>query len=297
MLFTVAYLGFVAHAARFGRQPGTVVAAALLGGGVLAPVVARLLAGVFGGWEGWPGFVHVWYSAPTARLAVMEEAGKAAAVLACYVGLRRQYQSGLDGVLYGLGVGVGYALVGLGISLLPGSLLELGMQLHILGAGLAQAMLPALYGALLGFGREWGLRGLLQWGFAVIGWAAGAAGSVAFLQVARVSLVSGPWQPLAAAGLLLWEWAPIGLLVLVHAWARRQDRELLVRFLREEVVADVVTEEEFLSLLVDDRGLSKPLRQALFRLASAKWRAVRGLGREDEVEAWRDRVRRLRRAG
>lgn len=296
-LFTAAYLVLVACAARNGRQPGAVVAVALLGGGVLAPVVARLLAGVFGGWESWPSFVSVWPTAPVIWLVLAEEAGKAVAVLAAYAGLRRQYHTGLDGALYGLGVGAGYALMGLVASLLQGSPLEPGVGLHVLGAGLAQAMAPALFGALLGFGREGRLRGPLRRGVPAVGWMAGAAGSVAFLQLARVYQVPGPWRLLAAAGLLLWEWAPIGLLALVHVWARRQERELLLLFLREEVAADVVTEDEFLALLVDDRGLPKPLRQAVVRLVSAKWKLARGLGREDEVEAWRDRVRRLRRAG
>lgn len=158
-------------------------------------------------------------------------------------------------------------------------------------------MLPALYGALLGFGREWKLWGQLRWAIGAAGWGAGVAASLAFLHLVRASQVPGPWQVPAAALVLLWEWAPVGLLALVHVWARRRERALLLRFLREEVAADVVTEEEFLALLVDDRGLPRPLRQALVRLASAKWRVVRGLGREDEVEAWRDRVRRLRRAG
>lgn len=297
ILFTAGYLGFVAYAGRTGQHSVGVAAVALLGGGVLAPVVARLLTWMVGvRWESWPGFMSVWHTAPVVWLVLVEEAGKAVAVLAAYVGLQPQYHSGLDGALFGLGVGAGYALAGQVVSLLEG-LPALGVPLHVLGAGLAQAMLPALYGALLGFGREWKLWGQLRWAIGAAGWGAGVTASLAFLHLVRASQVPGPWQVPAAALVLLWEWAPVGLLALVHVWARRRERALLLRFLREEVAADVVTEEEFLALLVDDRGLPRPLRQALVRLASAKWRVVRGLGREDEVEAWRDRVRRLRRAG
>jgi len=82
-----------------------VAAVALLGGGVLAPVVARLLTWMVGvRWESWPGFMSVWHTAPVVWLVLVEEAGKAVAVLAAYVGLRPQYHSGLDGALFGLGV-------------------------------------------------------------------------------------------------------------------------------------------------------------------------------------------------
>mgnify|MGYP007094569708 CR=1 FL=1 len=43
ILFTAGYLGFVAYAGRTGQHSVGVVAVALLGGGVLAPVVTRLI--------------------------------------------------------------------------------------------------------------------------------------------------------------------------------------------------------------------------------------------------------------
>jgi len=293
-LGTVLYLALLAAAGR----PGKIVAVALLGG--LASAAAWGLARVFGGaWAGWPGFAHVWLSAPPNWLGVVEEGVKGGAVLAARAWVRRDPQTGLDGAVYGLAVGVGYALVGHLAVFLQGAgpPAAFGVGLHVLGAGLAHAMLPALYGALLEVAEAWNLRPMLRWALLVGGWSVGAAGSVAFAELVRISKTPGPWQPVAAAGLLLWEWAPVGLVALVHVRTRRRERELLIRFLREEVGTDVVTEDEFLALLADARGFPKPLRVALVRLVWAKWRVVRGLAQEAEVEAWREQVRRLRRTG
>ncbi len=295
VLLTAAYLGWAATvAARSYGQSGPLVLAAALGG-IATSFATALLAPVLGGGPGsWPSFVQVWSGAPSTWLPAVEEAGKAL-VLVSYHRRRRQHGNGAHGILYGLAVGVGYALLGQLAFRLRGAPLRPELQLHVLGVALAQAMLPAMYGALLGLGQGFRYAGPLRWGIGVAGWVAGSGLSVALLHLARFSQVAGPWQALAQAALLLWEWLPVGLLAFLHVRARRQEQEVLLLFLREEVTAGVLTDAELSSLRVDRGRLPKPLRAALFRLAWAKWRLVRGLAREDEVEAWRNWVRTLRR--
>ncbi len=301
LLPALVTLGYLAALAVLGWRTGRAwtVAGAGLAGALVSPLVASLLARVLGvTWDHWPGFVHVWLSGAPLWSGLVEEAAKAAAVLGVYVAFRQGFQTVLDGALHGLTVGAGYAFAGhLGTLLTPSALPStVEAELHAFGSGLALAILPALYGASVGASVERHGHGLLPrvllWG----GWLVGVGGGAVFLGLAHASQAQGPWQGLATAGLLLWEWSPVAIMALLHLWTARREKEVLVRFLREEAGTDVVTQGEFLALLVDARGFPKRLRAALLRLAWAKWQVVHGLAPEAEAEAWRDRVRRLRRA-
>ncbi len=289
-LGTALYLGLLASAGR----PGTVLAAALAGG-LLAPAMAGGVAAA--GWKagGWPWFAHPQPTVPSGTVAAVEELAKLAVVVAVCRWLRRDMETWLDGGVFGLAVGVGYALGGHLVALvhLAGPPPALGAELQRLGYGMAQALFPFVYGMALRPGVR---AGGIRWWVAGAAWATGVAGSLALGGLGRASQTPGLWQALATSGLLLWQWAPVGLLVSVYLWNRRRERELLVRFLREEVGTGVVSEDEFLALLVDARAVPRPRRVVLSRLAQAKWRVSRGLAPVGEVEAWRDRVRRTRRA-
>lgn len=290
VLGTALYLGLLAAAGR----PGKVLAAALAGG-VLAPALAGAAAAVGWGAGGWLWFDHLQPSVPSGTVAAVEELAKLAAALSVRRWLRRDVETRLDGGVFGLAVGVGYALGGHLVNFLQqvGPAPALGAELQVLGYGLAQALFPFVYGAVLGTGVR---AGRIWWALACAAWAAGVAGSLALGGLGRASQTPGLWQAVATSGLLLWQWAPVGLLVAVYLWTRRRERELLVRFLREEVGTGVVTEDEFLALMVDARAVPRTRRVVLSRLAQAKWRVSRGLASVGEVEAWRDRVRRMRRA-
>lgn len=297
-LVTLVYLaGVAALGWRTGRS--WTVAGAGLAGAVVGPLLASVLAKVVGvAWDNWTGFVHVWLSGAPLWSGAVEEAAKAAAVFGLYAGFRQGFQTGLDEALHGLAVGAGYAFAGhVGTLLTPSALLRtVGAELHAFSSGLTLAILLALYGGSVGAAVErqgqGALRRVVLWG----GWLVGVGGGAAFLGLARASQAQGPWHSLATAGLFLWEWSPVAILALLHLWTARREREVLVRFLREEAGTDVVTQDEFLALLVDARGFPKRLRAALLRLAWAKWQVVHGLAPEAEVEVWRDRVRELRRA-
>lgn len=193
-------------------------------------------------------------------------------------------------------MGLGYALSGFW-GLLGGSWpsRDPGSLLHLLGGGLAQGALLAILGATVGWARA-RQPGLLVHGAATVAGLVAAGGAhTAYLALVEAFRQGGPLQPLVAAGLLAFEWSGVGLLAAGRVWSARRQRELLRWCLWEEVAAGVVREEEYHALAADGRGMPGPVRSALVRLAFAKRRVVRGVGRAEEVEVWRKRVMELRR--
>ncbi|MCS7234773.1 MAG: hypothetical protein RMM30_02175 [Armatimonadota bacterium] len=170
-----------------------------------------------------------------------------------------------------------------------------GAVFRWVSGGLTQGVFTAAAGAALGWADLKVLSAPARSLSAVLGMGASVAGHLAYVGFNFLAWRSGVGGELAAVGLLLLSWSPAALLAGVWVAERRYRRSAAEQYLREEVEAGLLSEGELLVLVRGTRGIPPALRSALLQVALAKWRLVRGRGKEAEVQAWRDRVTALRR--
>ncbi|MDR7407967.1 MAG: PrsW family glutamic-type intramembrane protease [Armatimonadota bacterium] len=272
--------------------------ALLAAGGAVGAIQRALLGILFPESAGsWPPFAAAWVGAPVAAWrGGVEELSKAVVVLAIRARAGRWFEDALHGVVAGSLVGLGYALAGVGLAAFRDAILpdDPGRLVHLLGGCLAQGVYPALLGAALGWTpADRGKRARVL--RALGGVLGAAAGHALYLGLAQAFRPGQEPSGMAVAGLLALEWGGAAVLVVVWVWGARRQRALLASYLWGEVALGTLTDDEFHAVIRDGSRLGGPLRSALVQLALAKRRLVRGEGREEEVQAWRDRVAALRR--
>jgi RsiW-degrading membrane proteinase PrsW (M82 family) len=261
---------------------------------------------------------------------VTEELVKGAGLLLLLVGLRDEFDNVTDGVLYGLLIGAGFAVVENFVYLALSPSKELPYLLLVrIGLGwLSHSAFTALFGAGLGYARERRrverLRLLVPclsllaaillhtWfdfvAFATT-WLGGqpAAGPSSPLLLMVVLLVAG-YGPVFITQAVL-------LKVLIEALGR--EAETIRHYLADEVLGGVVLPDEY--LIVQDAGLrggaerrilrrfgprayltSRAFYQTLAGLAFRKWHVALGdlekKAPQQPEEAYRERLARLRRS-
>jgi RsiW-degrading membrane proteinase PrsW (M82 family) len=295
----------------FERGLNTLLAARLAGGSGAAAMLA--------------------YAGGQAAVAgVTEELIKGAGLLLLLIGLRDEFDNVTDGVLYGLLIGAGFAVVEnfVYLALSPSQQLPY-LVLARIGLGwLSHSAFTALFGAGLGYARERERVGRLRllvpclsllaaillhgwFDFVVLAttWLGGQPGAEpsAPLLLMVVLLVAG-YGPVFITQALL-------LKALIDALAR--EAETVRQYLADEVLGGVVLPDEY--LIVQDAGLrggaerrilrrfgprayltARDFYQTLTGLAFRKWHVALG-DREKEApqqpeEAYRERLDRLRRS-
>jgi len=306
LLLTAVYVAILYWADRYEKEPASVLAAALLGGAIAAPVltvVVERLAGIR--MSVYPAAFHALNAAffgPNPAGAVVEEGMKALVILVLFRALPREFDGVLDGVVYGGVVGAGFALAEsavylwdlsrLGTAAAPG----VGMFFGILVTGLTHCAFGAIFGAFLGAVREFGLSGSGSWWLPVGGFGVAALYHAAYDALAAL-LASGT-GPVGLVGLARTaaDWAGVAALVITVAWALRHERSVMSRYLPLEAQEGHVP-REYVDAVLQGRwsSLPRPVRQPLAELAFARRRLERGLTNEAELQLYRDRIREVAR--
>lgn len=302
LLLTAVYVSILYWVDRYEKEPASVLAAALLGGAVAAPVLTvavERLAGIR--MSVYPAAFHALNAAffgPNPAGAVVEEGMKALVILVLFRALPREFDGALDGVVYGGIVGAGFALAEsvvylldlarLGSAAAPG----VGIFFGILVTGLTHCAFGAIFGACLGAVREFGLSGSATWWLPVGGFGVAALYHAAYDALAALlASGTGPVALLAIARTLA-DWAGVAALAVTVAWALRHERNVMSRYLPLEADEGHVP-REYVDAALQGRwsNLPRPARQPLAELAFARRRLERGLTNEAELQVYRDRIR------
>lgn len=290
---------------RHEKEPLSMLAAAVLGGAVVAPVLTISVERALGIPNSvFPALFQLYpVVQPNLAGAVIEELAKALVVLAAYVALRREFDGTLDGIVYGAAVGAGFALAE-SVSYLR-DLAPLAAQatfgasffFAIFVSGLTHCVFSALFGASLGYVRETAPpRGARLW-IPLVGLAAAALyhlGYVAFGSSALTGSMAGG-SALFGVARRLADYAGIVLLGLIVVWAWSRERNVLRWALADEAATGAVSAEDLAGLRGRGRELRR-IREAQAELAFAKWRLSRGIGSAEDVVRQRERVIALRSA-
>ncbi|MHB8733550.1 MAG: PrsW family intramembrane metalloprotease [bacterium] len=308
----------------YEREPLSDIGITFAAGAVVAPLLTRGVEAAVGIPSSLAPAVFSVFSSGPPNLwgAVVEEAAKGAVVLAAFVLFRREFDDALDGLIYGAVVGAGFALTqsllylrtlaSLGAAAQPAS----GFLFSVFVAGLNQCFFTSLFGGSLGALREAGPekragRAMLP----VLGFAAAAiyhAGYAGLGYLAATPPGGAAWAPWAGILRRLVDWLGVIVLLLLVRWAWERERYVLGRTLGDEVAAGTVTADELAFLAAGERGrrqfhawrragwghylATRRLHQAQAELAFAKWRRLRGLRDDTDIEGLRATIRRLRTA-
>ncbi|MDR7455981.1 MAG: PrsW family glutamic-type intramembrane protease [Armatimonadota bacterium] len=297
------YLWILWRVDRYEKEPVTLLAVALAGGAVVAPLLTALAQSVLGiPTSIFPALFQIYpFAHPNLAGAVVEELAKGAVILTVYVLVPHEFDNTLDGVVYGATVGAGFALAESVVylsdlaSLAAAANLEAGFFGAILVSGLTHCVFGAIFGAALGYVREASPSGGARWWIPIAGLAAAALYHAGYVAVGAAGLagVGGLTGLLLGLGRRL---ADVGGLVLVGvivAWAWSRERGVLRWALATEA-PEVIAPDE-LEALAQGRMTGDPrLREALAELAFAKWRLARGFGTQEGVTRQRERVRQVR---
>lgn len=300
LVLTALYVAVLYWADRHEKEPGSVLAAALLGGAIAAPVLTAIverLAGIR--LSVYPAAFHALNAAffgPNPAGAVVEEGMKALVILVLFRALPREFDGVLDGVVYGGIVGAGFALAESVVYLWDlsrvGAGAGAGMFFGILVTGLTHSAFGALFGASLGAVREFRVSGSGAWWLPVGGFAVAALYHAAYDALAGlVAAGSGP-VGLVAFVRRMADWAGVVALVVIVVWALRHERAVLARYLPVEAQEGHVP-RDYVDAFLQGRwsAVPAPARQPLAELAFARRRLERGLTNEAELQLYRDRIR------
>jgi RsiW-degrading membrane proteinase PrsW (M82 family) len=308
---------------RYEREPLSLLLLAFLWGALIAIPIALFAERAVEAALSAPGVGSVLTQALSAGL--LEEGVKGAGLLLLLLALRDQFDNVTDGIVYGLIIGAGFALVEnfayLALSpasAFPGLILD-----RILLSWLGHSTFSALFGAVLGYWRERHARrgivravllafaaaALLHACFdAIVLAGADAAHSAAPSPLATLLILLGAYLPLFAAQALLFR-------LLLAALAR--EAEIVRAYLAGEVLSGTVTPEEYATTqnatirraverrLLISAGprayrLSHTLHQTIIGLATRKWHVAAGDPRKPGAcqpeDAYRERIAALRRS-
>lgn len=320
---------------RYEREPWLLLLAAFFWGAIIAipPVLlieralnATVIAQI-GGADLAGGLAHA--AAQALSAGMTEELLKGAGLLLLLVALRDEFDNVTDGIVYGLLIGAGFAMVEnfIYFALSPSEELRFLLLGRIALGWLSHSTFTALIGAGFGYARETAER-RRRWRAPLIGLLAAIALHTLFDFVAfsaHVVVTQEVVQPqqvrLLALGALLLSYGPLfaaQAVVLRIAFASLEREAAIVRaYLAPEVLAGVVMPDEY--LLVQDARLSsraewrflleygmrtyltaRALHQTLTGLAFRHWHVAMGdpakTGERQPEEMYRARIARLRRS-
>lgn len=321
----------VATLDRYEREPWFLLVAALLWGAVIAvppvffvehAVNTGLLATVAS--DSAPGIILRALST-----GIIEEGFKGAGLVVLLLTLRDEFDNVTDGILYGLLIGAGFAMVEnfVYFALSPQADLPLLILGRIVLGWLAHSTFTALLGAGLGYAREAHRRAGTRWRAPLVGFAAAVLlhalfDGVVFAADAVAHTPAYFAHPAAwAFGALLAVYLPLfaaeGVVLLIALRSLRRETEVIRAYLADEVRGGFVTPDEYLLLqsatlrnAVERRLLLtggvrmyltvRTLHQTATGLAFRKWHVAQGdpaktTSRQPE-DAYRERITRLRRS-
>ncbi len=303
LLLTALYVVALYWVDRHEKEPGSVLAAALLGGAVAAPVLTVLverLAGIR--MSVYPAAFHAlnaaFFGGPNPAGAFVEEGAKALVLLLLFRALPREFDGVLDGVVYGGVVGAGFALAESAVYLWDlaraGSFAGVGTGLFfgVLVTGLTHCAFSAVFGASLGAVREFGLEGSSAWWLPVGGFFAAALYHAAYDALAALRVSGMGPAGLVSLARTVADWLGVMVLAVTILWALRREREIFRSYLPAEAAEGHVP-REYVDAAVQGRwgSIPKVVRQPLAELAFARRRLERGLANEAELELYRNRIR------
>lgn len=320
----------VAALDRYEREPWFLLAAAFLWGAVIAvPPVLFVEHAVSGGaLSGIGPDSPLGIVARALSAGVIEEGFKGAGLVVLLLTLRDEFDNVTDGILYGLLIGAGFAMVENYVYFALSSPTDLPLLIlgRIVLGWLGHSTFTALLGAGLGYARE-AHRGGRRWRWPLVGFAAAIAlhtlfdGAVyAADAVARTPTFYA--HPVAwSVGSLVAVYLPLAVaeaaLLTVVLRSLRREAEVVREYLASEVRECVITPDEYLLVqnatlrnAVEHRLLLtggprmyltvRTLHQTATGLAFRKWHVAMGdpaktTTRQPE-EAYRERIVRLRRS-
>jgi RsiW-degrading membrane proteinase PrsW (M82 family) len=317
---------------RYEREPWLLLAGAFLWGAVIAipPVLLvehaldATLVGGLGAGGLLPALEHA--GAQAAVAGITEEVFKGAGLVLLLVALRDEFDNVTDGILYGLMIGAGFAMVENFVYFAVTPRGDLGFLIlgRVVLGWLSHSTFTALIGAGLGYARESRRRQVRRLA-PLIGFVAAIALHTLFdfVAFAAAILASQPWAKGApsAFGLatLMAAYAPLffmqGVLLRIALAALGREAEVVREYLVPEVIGGVVSPDEY--TLVQNaslRGLAERralvtygprayltvrlLHQTVTGLAFRRWHVAMGdpakaADRQPE-DAYRERIVRLR---
>jgi len=291
---------------KYEKEPGSLIAAAVLGGAIVAPVLTTVLESTFGVPNSvYPAAFQVFALTPISPAgAIIEEIAKAGIVLAVYLWFRREFDGTLDGIIYGAAVGAGFALAEAltYVRVIPSLPVNAGFGpgffFGILMSGLTHCVFTGFFGAALGYARETNPQGPGRIGIPVGGLVAAIFYHLAYVgaTVAGHAGVGGGIAALLGGLRQVANWSGLALLALVVVWAMGRERDIVQWGLADEASSGVVTAAELAALRASGAMPGGPLRAALAELAFTKWRAARGNATDDDVKRARQTAQGLRTA-
>jgi RsiW-degrading membrane proteinase PrsW (M82 family) len=271
----VFYAGVILRLDHYESEPMRVVMACFAWGAIGAVLLSIIASVIFEGVvsdligpEYAPGLTIV-VGAP-----LIEETWKGVALLAVLYFARDEFDSTLDGLVYGALVGAGFAMTEnilyFGQTYLEGGLGRFGTLVvarAVLG-GLAHPAYTAVTGAALGWARSQYGRGWKRFVVPVLGWAGAVALHMAWnggLALTAEWLGGDPGVlELVAVQALIVLVPAVTVLYLVARLSHRHEMEILRRELRPEVEKGTISEAEYL-LITDDVRRKATLAIAMSR--------------------------------
>ena len=323
---------------RYEREPLVTLLGAFAWGAIIAIPPTLVLEHTFGGLLVSPGagggsLSALAYAGGQAGLAgVIEEIVKGAGLVVLLIGLRDEFDNVTDGVLYGLLIGSGFAVVEnfVYFALSPGNELPYLLLLRIGLGWLSHSAFTALFGAGLGFAREMGRKS--QGGPRLLYPLVGLLGAILlhtlfdFVAFASIWLGEqnvgggGPVSPFTVMlVLLLLGYGPVFatqvVLLRILLAALEREAETVRQYLADELLQGVILPDEY--FIVQDAGLrgaaerrilgyggvrsyltARAFFQTATGLAFRKWHVAQGdpekVAARQPEEAYRERLARLR---
>jgi len=259
---------------------------------------------------------------------LVEEGIKGVGLLLLLVVLRDEFDNVTDGILYGLLIGGGFAMVEnfVYFALSPRSDLPVLILGRIILGWLSHSTFTALFGAGLGYARE-AHHHAGRWRLPLLGFGAAVLLHAYFDTVLYTAndATQTPWATHSpgtfALVALLAAYLPLfaaqALLLRIALAALRREAEIIRAYLASEVCAGVVTPDEYVlaqnarlrdtaerrALVVGGPRLyltARTLHQTATGLAFRKWHVAQGdpakASRRQPEDAYRERIARLRRS-
>ncbi len=319
---------------RYEREPWVLLLAAFLWGAVIAIppvlVVEHALDALLTGATAGPGLFAALAGAGTqaAVAGVAEEVFKGAGLLVLLLALRDQFDNVTDGILYGVMIGAGFAMVENFVYFAVSPRGDLGFLIlgRVVLGWLSHSTFTALIGAGLGYARE-AHRGGRRWLAPALGFLAAVSAHTLFDFAAFAATV------LARAGLSAGSPGLFGLLTVTAAYgplfatqgvllriliaSLHREAEVVREYLAPEVLAGAVTPDEYVLVqsaslrgLAERRALvaygprayltARALHQSATGLAFRRWHVHMGdplkVAERQPEDAYRERMDRLRRS-
>jgi RsiW-degrading membrane proteinase PrsW (M82 family) len=323
---------------RYEREPWVTLLGAFAWGAIIAIPPTLVLEHSLGALlesqlPGGGSFSALAYAGGQAAVAgVIEEIVKGAGLVALLIGLRDEFDNVTDGVLYGLLIGAGFAVVEnfVYFSLSPSNELPY-LVLARIGLGwLSHSAFTALFGAGLGFAREMGRKS--QGGVRLLYPLAGLLGAILLHTLFDFVVFASTWlggqsvdgvRPispfLVMLLVLVLGYGPVfaaqAALLKVLLAALEREAETVRQYLADELLQGVVLPDEY--LIVQDASLrgaaersilgygglrayltARAFYQTATGLAFRKWHVAQGdpekVAARQPEDAYRERLARLR---